>query len=109
MALVYVDDLIFLAKDPKDIKAIRDSFTNDGNEYNWEHTYEGTISTFLGINIKAVKKNDKNGFSFTQPGLIEKIIKATGMQDCNIVATPTVGTKPLGSDPDGPVKQDSVK
>ena len=98
MALVYVDDVIFLAKDPNDIKTLRKSFVDDGDEYNWEHTYEGTINTFLGINIKEVQRDQLKGFEFTQSGLIKKILKATGMDECNGVHTPTLGTKPLGSD-----------
>ena len=101
MAVVYVDDVIFLAKNKNDIKDICDSFTNDGDEFNWEHTAEGTISTFLGIDIKKVTLHGKQGYQFTQTGLINKVLKATGMTDCNPAASPTVGNKPVSSNVDG--------
>ena len=37
----------------------------------------------------------------TQPALIEKIIEATGMQNCNRSPTPATPNQPLGKDPDG--------
>jgi hypothetical protein len=41
-----------------------------------------------------------NSFLLTQTGLIEKVVKAGGMEDCNKVATPTE-TSPVGADQDG--------
>jgi len=37
----------------------------------------------------------------TQPGLIQKILKATGMEHCNPRKTPTNTSRPLGTDKDG--------
>jgi hypothetical protein len=93
----YVDDLCFFYRDEKVFWDIIKSFINDGDEYNWEHTVEGEVNSFLGINI--VRDGDTGTFKFTQKGLIDKILKATGMQDCNAKPTPCSGDgKPLGSD-----------
>ncbi|KAI2509810.1 hypothetical protein MHU86_4663 [Fragilaria crotonensis] len=46
-----------------------------------EFTREGTFTDFLGI--KFVKDEVANTVTLTQKGLIQKIIKATGLQDCN--------------------------
>jgi len=37
---------------------------------------------------------------FLQKGLIKKVLKATGMQDCNAKPTPAC-TSPIGTDADG--------
>jgi hypothetical protein len=47
---------------------------------------EGEVGDFLGIRIE---KQKGGHFLFTQTGLIEKVIKAGGMEDCNKVATPS--------------------
>ena len=74
------------------------SFKNDGDEYNWEHTIEGTLHSFLGIEISTVERTtvDKHGnkkimkhYKFSQKGLIEKILRTTGMMTCNKKGTPT--------------------
>ena len=106
IAAVYVDDIVFFARNDKDIYKLIETFKTDGDEFNWEHTIEGDLHSFLGVKIEAMTKTDDkgkklNGFKFTQKGLIEKILKTTGMQDCNAKKTPTEGTKVLGSDPNG--------
>jgi hypothetical protein len=63
----------------------------------FELTQEGDFSEFLGI--KMTKQKDGT-IELTQSGLIDKIIKATAMEDCKPNHTPATG--PLGSDPDGP-------
>ena len=64
-------------------------------EKNWP---EGTFTDFLGI--KFVKDEVTNTVTLTQKGLIQKIIKATGLQDCNPNHTPALQAC-LGIDPDG--------
>ena len=60
----------------------------------------------MGINIR--KENQVNpgeeeeSVVLTQRGLIEKMLKACGMSDCNTKGTPK-STSPLGTDKDGPV------
>ena len=96
IAAVYVDDILFFAYNDKVIYKLIDTFKTDGDEFNWEHTIEGDLHSFLGVKIEAMTKTDDkgkklNGFKFTQKGLIEKILKTTGMQDCNAKKTPTEG------------------
>jgi hypothetical protein len=50
--------------------------------------------------IKFVKNEVTNTVTLTQKGLIQKIIKATGLQDCNPNHTPALQAC-LGIDPDG--------
>jgi len=47
-----------------------------------------------------IKKTGPSEFSLTQPGLIEKVLKVTGMSDANGIHTPTTGA-PVGADFDG--------
>jgi hypothetical protein len=55
------------------------------------------------LGIKFEKKDGK--IEMTQPGLIKKILKATGMEDCNPNHTPTASTT-LSTDPEGePMKE----
>ena len=51
---------------------------------------------FLGIRIQ---KHSDNKFLLTQPGLINKVIKTTKMEDCNTVQTPAT-VDALSSDKD---------
>jgi hypothetical protein len=60
-------------------------------------TREGSFSEFLGIKFA---KLDTGSINVTQKGLINKIIEAAGMTDCNPKWTPA-STTPLGSNPDG--------
>ena len=96
----YVDDLCYFYREQKVFDAHIQSFVDDGDKYNWEHTIEGEVEAFLGINIA---KNEKDGsFKFTQRGLIDKILLATNMTECNGKPTPCSGDgKPLGTDPHG--------
>ena len=88
IAAVYVDDIVFFARNNKDIYELIETFKTDGDQFNWEHTIEGDLHSFLGVKIAEVTKTDANVkkcciFKFTQKGLIEKVLKVTGMQDCN--------------------------
>lgn len=101
----YVDDLCWFYRDKKVFDDIIQSFTDDGDQYNWEHTIEGEVNSFLGITINRDAKD--GSFKFTQRGLIEKILGATGMTDCNAKPTPCSGDgKPLGSDKFGAPAQE---
>ena len=102
ISFCYVDDLCYFYRDQKIFDSHIQLFIDDGDIYNWEHTIEGEVQAFLGINIQ---KNDKDGsFKFTQRGLIDKILLTTNMMDCNGKPTPCSGDgKPLGTDPNGVV------
>ena len=66
-----------------------------------DHTFilrnEGSVSAFLGIQIENLGNQE---FLLTQTGLINKILSATGLQDCNGCHTPTT-TASLGIDEQG--------
>eukprot|EP00957_Ditylum_brightwellii_P010418 788061-Ditylum_brightwellii.AAC.1 len=82
--------------DSKDIDTVLKSFKEDEDKYNWEMTEGGSMKEFLGS--KANSLGD-GAYKLTQEGLIDKILKATGMENCNPAVAPTSGPKPLGPDP----------
>jgi ligand-binding sensor domain-containing protein len=51
------------------------SLKDDGDCYNWEHTVEGVVSAFLGIDIQHLAKH--NRYKLSQTGLVDKILVAT--------------------------------
>ena len=63
---------------------------------NFKLTKEDSFAEYLGIQYKKVGEN----IHLTQKGLIDKIIAATGLQNCHPNRLPTV-SKPLGIDPTG--------
>ena len=93
MVVVYVDDCGVGAADPSEI----DKLIDDLRDLGFELTREGDFSEFLGIKLE--KKSDGSIF-LSQTGLIDKILKATQLEECkpNILPAST----PLGTDPDGP-------
>ena len=63
---------------------------------------EGNLTDYLGINFI---RHENKSITMTQKGLIAKIIKTTGLEDCNPNWTPATQLG-LGSDPDGePMKE----
>ena len=56
------------------------------------------MSDLLGIDIKTL---DDGGFEFCQTGLIQKVLKATGMEHFNGLTTTTNVEAPLGTDTNG--------
>ena len=100
MVVLYVDDVGIAYKEQSDLDNLLDGLTKRGLEF----TKEGTFTDFLGI--KFVKDSVKNTVTLTQKGLIQKIIEATGMEDCNPNWTPAI-QQTLGIDPDGePMQED---
>jgi hypothetical protein len=99
MCVVYVDDTIFAGPDAKMLEQeIRPlGVASDEYDHSFQLRDEGEVGDFLGIRIK---KQKGNAFLLTQTGLIEKVINAGGMEDCNKCATP-VETIPVGADIDG--------
>ena len=93
IVIQYVDDLGIAGKDMKTIDALLQNLKKEG----FELTKEGTFAEYLGIQYT----NLENGsILMNQPGLIQKIIEATDMKDCNPNRTPTT-KEALGMDPDG--------
>ena len=98
ICVVYVDDTILAGPDQTALDAMIKSL--GVREADQSHSFglrdEGEVGDFLGIRIK--KCGDK--FLLTQPGLTRKVLKVTGMEDCNATSTPAT-TVPLGLDKDG--------
>ena len=60
-------------------------------------TMEGDVMAFLGIQFKRLSGGE---IEMQHIGLIEIVLKATGLQDCNPDKTPA-SQKPLGTDKNG--------
>lgn len=99
--VTYIDDCVHWYKDQEVMDAFVKSLRDDGDSYNWEHTVEGAVSAFLGIDIQHHAK--QNQYKLTQTGLVDKILDTTNLRDCNGKSTPcSPDGKTLGSDKDGP-------
>jgi len=94
MACVYVDDLALACKDSKETI----SFLKAMESYGFTLTMDDTLEAFLGIKFK---RNLDGSFNMTQPALIQKVIEATGMTECNRSPTPAAPNTTLGKDPNG--------
>ena len=94
MVAVYVDDLVIALKDPSE----KDRFLEKMKEFGFTLTMDDTLESFLGIKFR---RTEDGSFDMTQPALIQKIIEATGMQNCNSIATPSTPNQTLAKDPDG--------
>jgi hypothetical protein len=99
VCLVYVDDCLFFARDGTKIETMIASLQQD-----FELTVEGDVSAFLGIQFE---RDTKAGtIKLTQHGLIDRVIKATGLEECNSDRSPAA-TDALGKDVEGePMTED---
>ena len=88
---LFVDDLVLVSNKQKHIDDFIQTLVEDGDEYNWEHTREGDLAEFLGIELK--RSPDRKSFQLLQTGLIDKILKLVDPDG-------TLGTKntPMSSD-----------
>ena len=100
MVACYVDDLLMAFKDPNEKKVFLQSMKDQG----FTLTMDDNLGSFLGIKFEHLEDGTIN---LTQPALIDKIIEATNMQDCNPSPTPAAPNQPLGKDPDGEPMTDS--
>ena len=89
VAVVWVDDVLFFAREEKKIDEMIKSLSTD-----FEMKVEGDVTSFLGLTIR---KFENGSFEILQTGLIERILQASGMIDCNPAKTPAAKL-PLGSD-----------
>ena len=87
--LVYIDDVVWVAPDRQQIDKVLESLKDE-----FEMTVEGDVTAFLGIQFKCLSGRE---IKMQQIGLIERVLKATGLQDCNPDKTPT-SQKPLRTD-----------
>jgi hypothetical protein len=93
MVICYVDDLGLQSPRKNIINDLIETLEKKG----FQLTREGSFTEYLGIQYH----HHENGtISMTQTGLIQKIIDATGMQDCNSNRTPAT-KEALGSDIEG--------
>ena len=100
ICVIYVDDTIFAGPCQQsinnEVKLL--GIKHDSEEQPFEFRDEGELSAFLGIKID---KKGESEFYLSQPGLINKVLKAAGMLDCNPNTTPST-LEPLGPDLDAP-------
>jgi hypothetical protein len=96
MVLNYCDDQIWLSPDDGLIEEYVQKLSNLGYDLTLED--EGDIFAFLGISFTQTGSQ----IELSQTGLIEKIIKYTGMSNATSKSTPAA-EQPLGSDKDGPL------
>ena len=93
----FVDDCVFCSPsaeiNEREINSLRQDF---------DLTDEGDLSAFLGVSIFHNRK--ENTYTFTQAGLIDCIIDATGLETASSNFVPAV-PQALGTDPDGPPYQ----
>jgi hypothetical protein len=99
LVVLYVDDAGIAAPTPD----IIDTFVDELRKRHFKLTKEGTFSEFLGI--KFSRNTEDGAITLTQRGLINKIITATGLEDCNPNWTPA-STQALGIDHDSPPMQE---
>ncbi len=101
IALAYVDDILFFAKDEADIEKLMLDLRNTGLLLEKESSAAG----FLGVDIKPTKFNsagEATELELTQCGLIDRIITNLGLDDKDYSkATPVESSKPLARDADG--------
>ena len=99
LVALWVDDLLVVYKDKEELK----QFEAEMHKLGFDLAIESTLENFLGIKFEC---RANGAFELTQPALIEKIIEATGMENCNPNATPALSGTTLGKDPDGePMKE----
>ena len=80
---IYVDDTICWSPDDSKI----DNTISELKELNFDLTNEGSVDSFLGINIDTT---DDSTITMNQPALIETIIKTLGLELEIVLATSLV-------------------
>jgi len=63
------------------------------------------IFAYLGVKVQVTKCSRE--MTYLQKGLIDKVLRVTGMQDCNVKPIPAYTTPPLGNDAGDPRCQQS--
>ena len=96
--ITYVNDTLFFGSDMKQIGKV--IIELEGLEYGLtrEEGEEIIEFAFLGVSITPYPVTKM--LQLTQTGLIEKIIKSTGMSDCNTRGYPAISSL-LGTDATG--------
>ena len=92
--LVYVDDCLFFGKSLEEIDKVIEILEKNGLAL----TKEDDVYAFLGVQVNY--DSNKNEYNLTQKGLIKKVLRTCGMEQCNTKATPA-NRMPLGTNADG--------
>ena len=93
IVICYVDDLAVAAPN----KELIQQFANRLRDKGFDLTQDESFSEYLGISIE---RDGNNTFTLTQSGLIEKILSATGLEDCSPNRVPATQLA-LATDPTG--------
>ncbi len=93
ICLCYVDDCIFFSTEENKLMQI----VNDIKDAELDLNVEDDVAGFLGV---LLTRNEDGTISLTQTGLIDRILEALGLQDCNSTRTPAQRA-PLPLDKDG--------
>jgi len=96
ICVVHVDDTIFasLSGGVLEAEIANLGIGSERKVHSFQLRNKSEVGNFLGIMIKRAGPSE---FSLSQPGLIEKVLKVTGMSDANGIHTPTIGA-PVGAD-----------
>jgi hypothetical protein len=94
--IVYVDDCLLFSPSDAILDALIDSLQSE-----FKLTYEGDVGAYLGIDIK---RHPDGALELIQPGLINKIITAAGLED-NSTTHDTPVTSLLHEDSSGPERE----
>ena len=89
--LTYVDDCLFFHKSQSEIDKV---IARIRDELKMKLTVEDDVFAFLGVEV--ICDHAKNTIELKQTGLINKVLDACNMKDCNSKATPANQT-PLGT------------
>ena len=92
--LAYVDDILVFGPDVQKINAALRSFEDAKMVF----TEEQDVYAFLGVEVQ--RNNDTGEITLLQSGLIDKVIKAAGMEESNSMKTPA-SSMPLYTDAEG--------
>jgi hypothetical protein len=94
--LAYVDDCLMFAPSNNLIDKVIDDLKHEF-PLTVESDKNEDVYAYLGVDLK---RNSDGTITFTQKGLVDKILRTVGLQDCSPRATPC-NTEPLGSDAKG--------
>jgi histone deacetylase 1/2 len=94
IVLVYVDDCLFFGPDQDKIDEVIANLRNNGLTLTVE---ADDAYAFLGVDVRP---NEEGGYTMTQDGLTNKVLRTVSMGTLNSKATPA-DASPLGSDGEG--------
>jgi hypothetical protein len=93
--ITYVDDTLFFGPDIKAIQQVITDLGKAGYALTREEGDEETVFSFLGVSITPNPATEM--VTLTQSGLIDKILEASLMTECNVRGSPSA-TNGLGTD-----------